>query len=598
MGTSQFLKRKHKIGLPMLIRSLIVCTLCFFQSISFAQRPELGADYEVTDNLLIKSSDGATISAMMVRKKDQTQPLPSMLQFTIYVRDRDITTLKEAADRGYVGVMAYSRGKYLSPDAIAPYEHDGKDANIVIDWISKQSWSNGAVGMYGGSYNGFTQWAAAKNLHPALKTIVPYVAGGPGMGLPMDNNIFINPNYQWAFYVSNNKTLDNAVNDDRQRFRKMQNDWWLSGRAYREIDQIDGKPNPLLQRWLQHPAYDTYWQNMVPYKSDFAQIKIPVLSIDGYYNDSQVSGLYYLREHNKYVPNAEHYLIIGPYGHFGAQRGGEKMLNEMEVSPLALIDTKKITYEWFDFILKDGKKPSILKDKINYFAMGENQWRQAPSLEKMANDFLQFYLVPVKQNGRYLLQSTRPSSQKYLTQTVDFADRQSSNNNDYYPSPIVGKKINASNGFVFVSAPLKEDVLINGSFIGEIVTSINKRDMDFGIALYELDDKDEYFHLSYSIERASFAKDKTQRQLLTANKITHLPLSQTRLVSKYLKKGTRIAVHLDVNKNPFSQLNYGTGKDVSDETIADAKQKLVVKWFAQSSIRVPILRLQPQKTNK
>jgi uncharacterized protein len=576
----------------MPLRFLLILILCFFPDISHAQKPELGPEYEVKDDLLIKGNDGATISAMMVRKKDQAQPLPSILQFTIYVRDRDITSLKEAADRGYVGVMAYSRGKYLSPDVIAPYEHDGKDANAVIDWISKQSWSNGAVGMYGGSYNGFSQWAAAKNLHPALKTIVPYVAGGPGMGLPMDNNIFINPNYQWAFYVSNNKTLDNAVNDDRQRFRKMQNDWWQSGRAYREIDQIDGTPNPLLQRWLQHPAYDTYWQNMVPYKSDFAQIKIPVLSIDGYYNDSQVSGLYYLREHKKYVPNAEHYLIIGPYGHFGAQRGGEKVLNEMEVSSLALIDTKKITYEWFDFILKKGKKPSILKDKINYFAMGENQWRQAPSLEQMANDFLQFYLMPVKQNGRYSLQSTRPTNQKYVAQTVDFADRQSSNNNDYYPSPIIGKKIDTSSGLIFVSAPLKEDLLINGSFSGELAVSINKRDMDFGVTLYELDEKNEYFHLSYAIDRASFTKDKTQRQLLTPNKITHLPLSQTRLVSKRIKKGSRIAVHLDVNKNPFSQINYGTEKDVSDETIADAKQKLEVKWFAQSFIRIPILRLQ------
>jgi hypothetical protein len=43
-------------------------------------------------------------------------------------------------------MIAYSCGKYLSPDAIAPYEHDGQDAYDVIDWISRQPWSNGAVG--------------------------------------------------------------------------------------------------------------------------------------------------------------------------------------------------------------------------------------------------------------------------------------------------------------------------------------------------------------------------------------------------------------------------------------------------------------------
>ena len=560
-------------------------TLAFGQG----QTQDLGADYEVQDQVMIASSDGASVSAIVVRKKSASLPLPTVLQFTIYARERDIASLKEAADHGYVGVMAYSRGKYRSPDVIAPYEHDAKDAYAVIDWISKQSWSNGAVGMYGGSYNGFTQWAATKRLHPALKTIVPYVANRPGMGLPMENNIFINPNYQWTFYVSNNKMVDNAVNDDRARFRKMQTSWWDSGKAYRMIDQIDGTPNPILQRWLQHPGYDHFWQDMVPYQNEFAHITIPVLSIDGYYNDSQVSGLYYLREHTKYRPNAEHYLIIGPYGHFGAQRGGEKVLNGMQVDASAMIDTKKITYEWLDYILKQGAKPEVLKDKINYYVIGENQWRHAPSLEQISNASLQFYLSDVKKDGRYRLDPQRPARTKYLTQSVDFKDRKDSNN-DYYPDPIIRKEIDDSNGFIFVSDAITEDVIVNGSFESDIVTSINKRDMDFGIVLYELTPEGEYFHLSYVIERASYAKDATRRQLLQANQISHLPLPQTRLISKQLKKGSRIVAYLNVNKNAYAQLNYGTGKDVSDETILDAKEKLKVKWYNQSVIRIPVLR--------
>ena len=47
----------------------------------------------------------------------------------------------------------------------------------------------------------FVQWAAAKYLRPALKTIVSLrVAAIPGFGLlPMENNIFLNANYGWAF---------------------------------------------------------------------------------------------------------------------------------------------------------------------------------------------------------------------------------------------------------------------------------------------------------------------------------------------------------------------------------------------------------------
>lgn len=482
-------------------------------TLAFTQIQTLDNDYIIDDKVLIKTPDGANISAIVVRKKSADKPLPTILQMTIYVRERDLQSLKEAADHGYVGVMAYSRGKYLSPDLIAPYEHEASDAYTIIDWISRQSWSNAAVGMYGGSYNGFTQWAATKRLHPALKTIVPYVANRPGQGLPMENNIFINPNYQWAFYVSNNKTLDNAVNDDRKRFRDLAFNWWQSGRKYRDIDQIDGTPNPLLQRWLQHPAYDHYWQAMVPVAEEFARINIPVLSIDGYYNDSQVSGLNYLREHLRYVPDAEHYLIIGPYGHFGAQRGGEKILNELEISPDALIDTKKITYEWLDYVLKNAAKPAFLKDKINYFVMDENQWHHAPSLDAMHNDHLKFYLSTTASKNTYALSTQAPKRINYLQQIVNFADRKISNN-DYYPSPIVRKDVDRSNGFVFTSEALLTDVTMNGSFDGEIVASINLRDMDYGITLYELTEKGEYFHLSYVITRASYAQDQSVRQLL------------------------------------------------------------------------------------
>jgi len=46
---------------------------------------------------------------------------------------------------------------------------------------------------------------------------------------------------------------------------------------------------------------------------------------------------------------------------------------------------------------------------------------------------------------------------------------------------------------------------------------------------------------------------------------------------------------VSVNKNPFAQVNHGTGKDVSDESIADATP-LRVRWYADSFVRIPIAR--------
>lgn len=548
--------------------------------------------YNIQDSISVKTKDGAIISIIVVSKKGEENARPVLLQSTIYVRDngRDIATLKENADNGYVGVIAYTRGKRFSLNEILPYENDGNDTYDVIDWISKQKWCNGSVGMFGGSYNGFTQWAVCKKMHPALKTIVPYVANRPGMGLPMENNVFINPNYEWSFFVGNNKYLDTISGNDRQRFRKMQNNWWNSGTAYKKLDSIDGTPNKLFQRWISHPSFDKYWQNMAPYGNEFAEINIPVLAIDGYYNDSQNSSMYYLRELQKYNPKANQYLIIGPYSHFGAQREGEATINGYKVDANALINTKKITYQWFDYILKNGTKPEILKDRINYQVMGANEWRSAPSIDKMSNGFLTMYLTNNKSGKFYSLNAKKPIKKGFLPQEVNFADRENSNN-DYYPDPIIRKEIDTSNGFNFISEPLKEPMLINGSFLGEIKASINKMDMDIGVTLYEVMPNGEYFHLSYFIGRASYAKDITRRTLLKPNAIGTISFSNTHLVSKQLSKESRLLIHINVNKNPFSELNYGTGKTVTEETIKDAKEPLKVKWYNDSFVKIPILKI-------
>ena len=251
-----------------------------------------------TQEVLIRTRDGATLSATLaVPDPRPAERLPALLEFTIYTDPvHHQATVEEFAARGYAGIVANVRGKGASPDAIVPYEHDATDTHAVLDWIGKQPWSDGRVGMLGGSYSGFTAWAAAKRRHPAMKAIAVSAAAIPGQGLPMHNNVFLAANYAWAFHVTNNKTMDNSVYEDNQRWTRMTREWFASGRPYRELDAVDGTPNPLLQRWLKHPAFDDYWQSMVPFEKDFARIDIPVLSITGYYDDGQISALKYFKE--------------------------------------------------------------------------------------------------------------------------------------------------------------------------------------------------------------------------------------------------------------------------------------------------------------
>ncbi|ESP91148.1 MULTISPECIES: CocE/NonD family hydrolase [Pseudoalteromonas] len=549
------------------------------------------ARYVIDKKLLVKTPEGAQIAAMYYRPKDKKKPIPALLRHTIYVKPKwDISIIRESAARGYIGAVSYTRGKAHSPEEIVPYLYEGRDVTAVINWLSAQSWNDGQVGMFGGSYDGFTQWAAAKYMPKALKTIVPYVAGSPGNSLPMENNIFLLVNYAWPFYTTNNKTLDHVVYRDNDRWRSLNDKWYQSGRSFREVDKVDGQPNPWFQSWLEHPSFDQYWQSQIPYKQDFAKVNIPVFSIAGYFDDGQRASINYMNDHYKYNPQAQHYLLIGPYDHFGAQRATKKaILRDYTIDPIAHFDTLEITYQWMDHIFRGANKPALLKDRVNYQVMGSNKWKHAPSLKKVSNEELTLYLSEVKEGNKYVLSQKKPSKPAYLTQRVDYADR-TTINNDYYPYPIVDKKPEMTTGYVFMSEPFEQPIEVSGTFFGKIDATINKRDMDFGVTLYEVMPDGRLFHLSYYLGRASYAKDMTKRILLESGKVETLPFTRTGMTSRMLSRGSRLLVTLDINKNAYAQINYGTGKNVSDENISDAKEPLKVYWHNSSYIKVPIVR--------
>jgi hypothetical protein len=449
--------------------------------------------------------------------------------------------------------------------------------------------------MYGGSYNGFTQWAAAKHLPHALKTIVPYCPVDPGFGLPMNNNVFLMANYGWVFYATNNKQLDNETYSNTKRWQELPWNWYRSGRSYREVDQVDGTPNPWLQKWLQHPAYDSYWQGMTTNGSDYEKLDIPVLAIDGYYDDGQNNAVRRLRDHYRYRPQAEHYLVIGPYDHFGTQQSTKPgVLRGYSIDPVAQLDTPDLTFDWFDYVLKGAKKPQLLQDKINYEVMGANVWRHAPSVEKMSESVLTLYLDSEKDGDFYRLARSKPATRGSLKRLVDYSDRNTVSAKDY-PAEIVTGDLGLAQGLAFVSEPFDRPVSANGLFTATLKATINKKDLDLAVVLYEAMPDGKYFHLSYTVQRASYAADMTHRELLTPGRVETIRLANTLLVSRQLSKGSRLLVVVDVSRGPFAQVNYGTGKDVSDESIADAREPLSIEWFNDSHIDIPISQSSPMK---
>ena len=554
--------------------------------------------YVVNPSVRVKTPDGATVCAMVWRPRRAPPKLPALLQFTIYADSTILPfDLRRNASNGYAAVIGFTRGKACSTDQPVPYVHDGADAVTVIEWIARQPWSDGQVGMYGGSYSGMSPWAAAKRAPPALKAVMVGAPVAPGLDVPSEGNIVWNFVYPWPFYATNTKWLDDSTYNQRDRWNRVYNRWYASGRAYRDLDKIDGTPNPVWHQWIAHPSYDRYWQAMIPYKEEFARIEIPVLQTAGYYYGGPGAAVHYLTQHYRYNPKARHYLVIGPYDHFQAQRGVVSTLGDTatvqsgyEIDPVARIDIiAELRYPWFDWILKGGPRPRLLGDRINYEVIGANRWKHAPSIATMSNTKLRYYLSGERSGTSDRLVPSLPARDTSVTLTVDLADR--SDSARIVPGGgVQDTAIDTLNSLVYLSDPLTKTTEISGLFRAHLELVTNKRDFDFGISIFELRPDGTYLQIPPYQSRASHVGDLTRRRLLTPGKRERLDLTSIRLASHLCHAGSRIVVVLSGVRNPGQQINYGTGKDVNQETIADAGEPLTIRWSNRSWLELPVRR--------
>jgi uncharacterized protein len=543
--------------------------------------------YDFDNDVSIKTRDGVRIAAVLVRPKTSAKTLPALLEFTIYDSQN---FAKECAAHGYVGVVAYTRGIRGAPRAVVPYQHDGDDARAVIAWIAKQSWSDGRVGMYGEGYSGFTAWAAAKRMPAALKAIATSGASAPGIDVPMGGNIFHNSAYRWSSYVTDSKPSDQSEYYDDALWRSLDQKWYISGKRYRDLGSLYGRPNPIFIRWLNHPSYDRYWQEMVPYRQQFAHVNIPVLTTTGYYAGSELGALYYFTQHHRYNPHADHTLVIGPYDDAVMQRGPLGLLQGYEMDATALVDLRELRYQWFDHVLKGGTMPPLITNRVNFEVMGANEWRHAASIDAMAKGSLRYYLDAAPSGSDHRLTLRKNPSAASVRQSVNLVDRKDA---AWVPSPIL---INVSlanhNDVMFVSEPLTKSVEFDGLFSAHLDFTVNKMDMDLNIMVFERLAGGDYIRLFSPTDelRASYAKDRVHRHLLKAGERQELTFRSERLTSRRLQPGSRLIVVLGINKRPDREINYGTGNDVSEESIDDGKIPLKIRWHNDSYIDIPIRR--------
>lgn len=129
---------------------------------------------------------------------------PALLSRVPYDKAGDECFLPQVArwftEHGYAVVVQDVRGKVRSGGVFTPFETEAVDGYHTLDWVAGQRWCDGAVGMFGDSYYGFTQWAVAATGHPALRAIAPRTTSADFTQMMNSQGVFeLEVMAYWAF---------------------------------------------------------------------------------------------------------------------------------------------------------------------------------------------------------------------------------------------------------------------------------------------------------------------------------------------------------------------------------------------------------------
>ncbi len=335
----------------------------------------------------IPTRDGVNLNATVYKPHDQKDKLPVIFTFTPYIGDSYTDRAMYFAKHGYVYALVDVRGRGNSGGEFEPFVNEGRDGYDVTEWLAKQSYCNGKVTMWGGSYAGFDQWSVLKEFPPHLVTIVPAAAAHPGLDFPFQYNLFAPYDMQWLTFTSGKTGNSNTFgNNDFWSAKAME--LYKEHRAFEEYDKVVGNSSRIFQKWLEHPVPDAYYDAMVPSADQYKKISVPILTITGDYDGDQPGAFTYYKRHMQYgtaEAKANHYLIIGPWDHAGT-RTPKRELGGLKFAEASALDLNKLHTEWYDWTMKGGAKPAFLKKRIAYYVMGADEWKYADSLETLAND--------------------------------------------------------------------------------------------------------------------------------------------------------------------------------------------------------------------
>ena len=546
--------------------------------------------------------DGVHLNATIYRPHEQKDSLPLIFTLTPYIGDSYLDRATYFSQNGYVYALVDVRGRGNSEGRFEPFANEGRDGYDIVEWLAKQTWCNGKVAMWGGSYAGFDQWSTLKEFPPHLTTIVPAAAAHPAVDFPFFHGIFTSYVIQWLTFTSgvtgNTNTFGNS-----EFWRSKFTDLYLKHLPFQELDGVVGDATTVFRKWLDHPTADTYWNAMAPTPEDYKKIGIPILTITGHYDGDQVGAMTYYRHHMQYgteSAKARHYLIVGPWDHAGT-RTPRKEVGGLAFGEASMLDLNHLHKQWYDWTMKNGSKPDFLKDRIAYFVPGAEVWKYANSLEALSPAIHKLYLSSRGGRANDVFESGQMSSSDPVQQQPDHYVYDPL---DVRPAALEQRNVPNSltdqtgvlnlfgNGLIYHSDAFPADTEITGyvKFVAWI--SMDVPDTDFAVELDEIKPDGTSVQLTSDMLRARYRDSLEKEKLAKPGEINRYEFNGFTFFSRKVAKGSRLRMVLTCPNSIQLEKNYNSGKIVASESGKDAQTAHITLYHdAQhpSFLNIPVV---------
>ena len=294
-----------------------------------AVNPKARFTVTLQDGIHVATRDGTVLEGRLIAPvlADGAPPTPCVLMADGYGRTSRIGAAMEVplfdiAARGYAVLHLSLRGSGQSEGSNDLFGHYGEDGYDAVEWMARQPWCNGRVGMVGASLLGISQWLTAREGPPSLKAIVPEVACADCYGtLWYPGGMLPGP-----------------------------------GRQARRL--VPGAANEYAAA-LQHRDDDSWWRARSSLAEDNAAIAARGVAafiaggLDDYISPGNV------RAYEQFeAPGARKRLFLGPYGH----GWHTAFIQELQV-------------QWLDHWLKGVANGADTAPRVIIYVKGANRWR-------------------------------------------------------------------------------------------------------------------------------------------------------------------------------------------------------------------------------